>query len=62
MANNEDLTIDLLITQTPGSAPGSSVQASAAQPKTGQKPKTTGKNKRRPIRNGGPHVDKSEKT
>ena len=72
MPNYMDLTVDEFLTQysehvklatpTPSSAPGSSVQASAAQSETDQKPKTTSKSKRRPMKDGGPHVDKSEET
>ena len=72
MAGYVDPTIDELLTQypehlklatqTPGSAPGSSVQTSAAQPETSQKPKTTSKSKRHPMKDAGHRVDKSEKT
>ena len=51
-----------LATQTPSSASSSSVQASAAQAETSQKPKITSKSKRRPIKDVEFHVDKSEKT
>ena len=69
MANHEKLTFDEFLakypgcfTQAPSSAPSSAVQASAAQPETIQKPKTTSKSKRHPMRDGEQHVDKCEKT
>ena len=72
MANYVDPTVDELLTQnpeylklatqTPSSALSSSVQASAAQPETSQKTKTTNKSKRHFVKDARPRVDKSEKT
>ena len=70
MANHEKLTLDEFLakypdcfevaTQMPSSAPSSAVQASAAQPETNQKPMSTSKSKRHPMKDGGYHVDISE--